>query len=88
VHILHATSAPEGEMTKRRSKKKRWERQVPAHRAAPRIRQSASYVLEGANAAFKGGLTLGSQSYPVEIMLRDSQPNSNRAAEESALSFS
>jgi branched-chain amino acid transport system substrate-binding protein len=40
-----------------------------------------SYVLEGVNAALKGGLTLGSQSYPVEIMSRDSQSNPNRAAE-------
>ena len=40
-----------------------------------------SYVLEGVNAALKGGLKLGGQSYPVEILLRDSQSNPNRAAE-------
>jgi branched-chain amino acid transport system substrate-binding protein len=40
-----------------------------------------AYILAGVNAALKGGLALGKQTYPIEILVRDSQSNPNRAAE-------
>jgi branched-chain amino acid transport system substrate-binding protein len=40
-----------------------------------------SYILGGVKAALKDGLKIGGQTYPVEIIVRDSQSNPNRAAE-------
>jgi branched-chain amino acid transport system substrate-binding protein len=40
-----------------------------------------SYILGGINDKLKGGLALGKQTYPIEILVRDSQSNPNRAAE-------
>jgi len=40
-----------------------------------------SYILAGVNDTLKGGLALGKQTYPIEILVRDSQSNPNRAAE-------
>ena len=40
-----------------------------------------SYILGGVNAALKDGLKIGGQTYPIEIIVRDSQSNPNRAAE-------
>jgi branched-chain amino acid transport system substrate-binding protein len=38
-------------------------------------------VIAGARDAFGGGLSVGGKSYPVEIITRDTQSNSNRASE-------
>jgi branched-chain amino acid transport system substrate-binding protein len=38
-------------------------------------------VLAGARDAFAGGLSVGGQSYPVEVITKDTQSNSNRASE-------
>ena len=40
-----------------------------------------SFILGGVNAVLKDGLKIGDQTYPVEIIVRDSQSNPNRAAE-------
>jgi len=39
------------------------------------------FVLAGVNAALKNGLTIGGKKYAVEILVRDSQSNPNRAGE-------
>jgi branched-chain amino acid transport system substrate-binding protein len=43
-----------------------------------------NFVLQGINAAFKGGLTVAGVNHPVEILVKDSQSNPNRAAEVAA----
>jgi branched-chain amino acid transport system substrate-binding protein len=43
--------------------------------------EADAFILGGVNAALKDGLRVGGQSYPVEILVRDSQSNPNRAAE-------
>jgi branched-chain amino acid transport system substrate-binding protein len=43
--------------------------------------EADSYILAGVNDKLKGGLALGKQTYPIEILVRDSQSNPNRAAE-------
>ena len=43
-----------------------------------------NFVLQGINTAFKGGITIGGVSHPVEILVKDSQSNPNRAAEVAA----
>ena len=43
-----------------------------------------NFVLQGINAAFKGGLTIAGVNHPVEILVKDSQSNPNRAAEVAA----
>ena len=53
----------------------------PADRAARGLRQADSYILGGVKAALKDGLKIGGETYPVEIIVRDSQSNPNRAAE-------
>ncbi len=42
------------------------------------------FVLEGINKALKGGIKIGSQTHPVEIIYKDSQSNPNRASEVAA----
>ncbi len=46
--------------------------------------EADSFVLEGVRARFKAGLTIGGKSVPVEIIVKDSQSNPNRAAEVAA----
>src|ERR1700722_16829727 len=43
--------------------------------------EADSYILGGVKAALKDGVKVGGQTYPVEILVRDSQSNPNRAAE-------
>jgi len=43
--------------------------------------EADKFVLEGVNAAFKGGIKIGSTTHAVEIIVKDSQSNPNRAAE-------
>ncbi|MEX0958609.1 MAG: ABC transporter substrate-binding protein [Burkholderiales bacterium] len=43
--------------------------------------EADSYVLGGVREALKDGLTIGDVTYPVEIVVKDSQSNPNRAAE-------
>jgi branched-chain amino acid transport system substrate-binding protein len=43
--------------------------------------EADAFILGGVNAALKDGLKVGGQTYPVEILARDSQSNPNRAAE-------
>jgi branched-chain amino acid transport system substrate-binding protein len=43
--------------------------------------EADSYILGGVKAALKDGLKIGGETYPVEIIVRDSQSNPNRAAE-------
>ena len=43
--------------------------------------EADSYILAGVKETLKDGLTLGGETYPVEILVRDSQSNPNRAAE-------
>ncbi len=43
--------------------------------------EADSYILAGVNDKLKDGLALGNQTYPIEIVVRDSQSNPNRAAE-------
>ncbi|MGA2795209.1 MAG: ABC transporter substrate-binding protein, partial [Roseiarcus sp.] len=40
-----------------------------------------SYILAGVNDTLKSGIALGKQTYPIEILVRDSQSNPNRAGE-------
>lgn len=42
------------------------------------------FIFAGANAAFADGLRVGGQSYPVEIIVKDSQSSPNRASEVAA----
>jgi len=42
------------------------------------------FVLAGINAAFKGGIKIGGKTHPVQIIIKDSQSNSNRAADVAA----
>ncbi|MBC7681715.1 MAG: ABC transporter substrate-binding protein [Ferruginibacter sp.] len=42
------------------------------------------FVLTGIREAFKGGIVVAGQNYPVEILVKDSQSNPNRAAEVAA----
>jgi branched-chain amino acid transport system substrate-binding protein len=42
------------------------------------------FVLAGINAAFKGGIKIGGKTHPVEIIVKDSQSNANRAADVAA----
>ena len=43
-----------------------------------------SFVLQGINAVFKTGITIAGVNHPVEILVKDSQSNPNRAAEVAA----
>ncbi len=43
--------------------------------------EADSYVVGAVQEALAGGLSAGGQSYPVEIIVKDSQSNPNRAAE-------
>jgi branched-chain amino acid transport system substrate-binding protein len=43
--------------------------------------EADAFILGGVNAALKDGLKVGGQTYPIEILARDSQSNPNRAAE-------
>jgi branched-chain amino acid transport system substrate-binding protein len=43
--------------------------------------EADSFVLEGVNGAFRNGLRIGGRSHPVEIVVRDSQSNPERAGE-------
>jgi branched-chain amino acid transport system substrate-binding protein len=43
--------------------------------------EADKFVLAGANAALKNGLTIGGQKFALEILVRDSQSNPNRAGE-------
>lgn len=43
-----------------------------------------NFVLQGIKAAFKGGITVAGVNHPVEILVKDSQSNPNRAAEVAA----
>jgi branched-chain amino acid transport system substrate-binding protein len=43
--------------------------------------EADDYVLANARKALAGGITVGGKTHPVEILARDSQSNSNRAAE-------
>ena len=46
--------------------------------------EADQFVLAEAREALKGGIKIGSKTYPVEIISRDSQSNPNRAAEVTA----
>jgi len=43
--------------------------------------EADAFVVGGVREALKGGLTIGGKSYPVEIVVKDSQSNPNRAAD-------
>ena len=43
-----------------------------------------SFVLQGIHAAFKNGITIGGKTHAVEILVKDSQSNPNRAADVAA----
>jgi branched-chain amino acid transport system substrate-binding protein len=43
--------------------------------------EADSFVIEGAKGAFKDGLEIGGRAHPVEILVRDSQSNPERAGE-------
>ncbi|MCG2580575.1 MAG: ABC transporter substrate-binding protein [Marinobacter sp.] len=43
--------------------------------------EADSYILKGIREKLKNGITIGSRTYPVEIIVKDSQSNPNRAAE-------
>ena len=43
--------------------------------------EADKFVLGGINASLKNGLTIGSKKYAVQILVRDSQSNPNRAGE-------
>ena len=43
--------------------------------------EADNFVVGGVREALKGGLTVGGKSYPVEIVVKDSQSNPNRAAD-------
>src|SRR5438105_1615640 len=43
--------------------------------------EADDYVLANARKALANGIAVGGKTYPVEIIARDSQSNSNRAAE-------
>ena len=43
-----------------------------------------NFVLQGINAAFKSGIMVAGVNHPVEILVKDSQSNPNRAAEVAA----
>lgn len=43
-----------------------------------------SFVLQGINAAFKNGITIAGKTHAVEIIVKDSQSNPNRAADVAA----
>jgi branched-chain amino acid transport system substrate-binding protein len=43
--------------------------------------EADSFVIEGAKGAFKDGLRVGGRAHPVEILVRDSQSNPERAGE-------
>ena len=43
--------------------------------------EADSFVIEGAKQAFKDGLRIGGRSHPVEILVRDSQSDPDRAGE-------
>ena len=43
-----------------------------------------NFVLQGITAAFKGGITIAGVNHPVEIIVKDSQSNPNRAADVAA----
>jgi branched-chain amino acid transport system substrate-binding protein len=43
--------------------------------------EADKFVLDGVNAALKNGLTIGGRQYAVDIVVRDSQSNPNRAGE-------
>ncbi|MFD2272341.1 hypothetical protein ACFS07_17420 [Undibacterium arcticum] len=42
------------------------------------------FVLSGINNLLKSGIMIGGKSYPVEVIVKDSQSNPNRAAEVAA----
>ena len=46
--------------------------------------ESDDYILAGINAAFKDGLTIDGSTYGVEVIVKDSQSNPNRAADVAA----
>jgi len=43
-----------------------------------------SFVLQGINAAFKNGISIAGKTHAVEIIVKDSQSNPNRAADVAA----
>jgi branched-chain amino acid transport system substrate-binding protein len=43
--------------------------------------QADNFIIENFKTAVKGGLQVGNASYPVEVIVKDSQSNPNRAAE-------
>lgn len=43
--------------------------------------EADAFIVDGIRAAFKEGLTAGGKTYPLEIITKDTQSNSNRAAE-------
>jgi branched-chain amino acid transport system substrate-binding protein len=43
--------------------------------------EADNFVIEGVKAALKDGLTIGGKAHPVEVVVKDSQSNPNRAAE-------
>jgi branched-chain amino acid transport system substrate-binding protein len=43
--------------------------------------EADSFVIDGAKGVFKDGLQIGGRSHPVEILVRDSQSNAQRAGE-------
>ena len=46
--------------------------------------ESDDYILAGINAAFSNGLTIDGRTYGVEVIVKDSQSNPNRAADVAA----
>lgn len=46
--------------------------------------EADDYILAGANQAFANGLQIGGSHYPVELVVKDSQSNPNRASEVAA----
>src|SRR5262249_2253741 len=43
--------------------------------------EADAFVVGGVREALKGGVSIGGKSYPVEIVVKDSQSNPNRAAD-------
>jgi branched-chain amino acid transport system substrate-binding protein len=46
--------------------------------------ETDKFVVDGIREAIKAGITIGGKNYPVEILVKDSQSNPNRAAEVAA----
>ena len=53
----------------------------PADRPARRIREADNFIISNFLNKVKGGIKIGSATLPVEVIVKDSQSNPNRAAE-------